>query len=233
MRVDPKELAAAPVSRTVAAEPVRTSVLGAGRPVSARPPAAVISRPVVAVRTPPPPPASIDQRQVQAGGRLNQQALIRPAGPAQPAPNQGVRPVQTTTQPGFRPFSQPNNGQTNSGNGQVHPLQQAQPRTYEQQGSSQPENRNAQGEPPEQNRVQPRNRYFAAASQPNPQRIASAGSAHAAGAGAQPGTGAAAGAEVQSMAPGAACDSSACAAAGPSPQGSGAAESGEAKEVKK
>src|SRR5579863_2673529 len=62
MRVEPRELAVAPVSRAVAAEPVRISVLGAGRPVSARPPAAVISRPVVAVRTPPPPPRPISGR---------------------------------------------------------------------------------------------------------------------------------------------------------------------------
>src|SRR5579863_5215723 len=55
MRVDAKEIAAAPVSHVVEAEPIRTSVVGAGRPVSLRPPAAVINRPVVAVRTPPAP----------------------------------------------------------------------------------------------------------------------------------------------------------------------------------
>jgi hypothetical protein len=49
MRVDAKELAAAPVTHAIAAEPVRSSVLGAGRPVSAKPPAAVMTRPVVAV----------------------------------------------------------------------------------------------------------------------------------------------------------------------------------------
>ena len=53
MRVEAREVVAAPVTRAVAVEPVRTSVIGAGRPVSVRPPAAVISRPVVAVRTPP------------------------------------------------------------------------------------------------------------------------------------------------------------------------------------
>jgi len=173
MRVDAREIAAAPVSHVVAAEPVRTSVFGAGRPVSARPPAAVISRPVVAVRTPPAPPASIAQRQAQAGGHLNQQALVRPAGAAQPPPNPGGRPAQTTTQPGFRPFTQPNNGQTNSGNGQVRPLQQAQPRVYEEQGTPQPENRNAQGEPNRNTQPQPsrnvqpaQNRYSQPAGQP-------------------------------------------------------------------
>jgi len=145
MRVDPKELAAAPVSRTVAAEPVRTSVLGAGRPVSARPPAAVISRPVVAVRTPPPPPRPIEQRQTQAGGHLNQQALVRPAGASQPAAVNQTRPQQSSQEPssqgGFRPFTPP------GGNGQVKQMPQTQPRVYEQQGSSgedRPEDRNGQ-----------------------------------------------------------------------------------------
>jgi uncharacterized protein DUF6600 len=150
MRVEPRELAVAPVSRAVAAEPVRISVLGAGRPVSARPPAAVISRPVVAVRTPPPPPRPIDQRQAQAGGHLNQQALVRPVGAAQPAPmNQGGRP---TTQDGFKPFSQ-----TNSGNSQVKTMSQPQPRVYEQQGSEQPENQpeNRNNQPAENRNAQP------------------------------------------------------------------------------
>lgn len=153
MRVDAKEIAAAPVSHIVVAEPVRGSVMGSGRPVSARPPAAVISRPVVAVRTPPPPPRPIEQRQAQAGGHLNQQALVRPAGPAQPAPvnpttrtqpapaNPAARPQPAQTQEGFKPFNQPNGGNT-----QVRQLPQAQPRVYEQQGSSQPEERNAQPE---------------------------------------------------------------------------------------
>src|SRR5580704_5196144 len=77
MKVDPREIAAAPVSRGAAMEPVKSSVVGAGRPVSVRPPAAVVSRPVVAVRTPPPLPRPIDQRQAQAGGHLNQQTLVR------------------------------------------------------------------------------------------------------------------------------------------------------------
>jgi hypothetical protein len=151
MKVDAREIAAAPVSHVVAAEPVRTSVLGAGRATSVRPPAAVISRPVVAVRTPPPPQHPIEQRQAQVGGHLNQQALVRPAGPAQPSPmNPGARP---TTQDGFRPFSS-----SNSGNNQVRQLPQAQPRTYEMQGTAQPENRNLQQ--PENRNAQPANREF-------------------------------------------------------------------------
>jgi hypothetical protein len=141
MKVDAREIAAAPVSHVIAAEPIRASVFGAGRPVSAKPPAAVISRPVVAVRTPPPPPRPIEQRQAQAGGRLNQQALVRPAGGSQPAAVNQNRPQQPT-QDGFRPFTPP------GGNSQVKQMPQTQPRVYEQQGSSQsedrPEDRNGQ-----------------------------------------------------------------------------------------
>ncbi len=166
MRVDPRELASAPVSHVVAAEPIRTSVFGAGRPVPVRPPSAVISRPVVAVRTPLPPPHPIEQRQAQAGGHLNQQALVRPAGPTQPAQvNPGSRAQQP--QNGFRPFTQPN-----SGNNQVRQMPNTQPRTYEQQGTLPSENRNTQPlenrnmqqpeyrnmQPPQNRMVQPVNR---------------------------------------------------------------------------
>jgi hypothetical protein len=143
MRVDATEIARAPVSHVVAAEPVRASVIGTGRPAPVRPPATVISRPVVAVRTPPPPPRPIEQRQAEAGGRLNQQVLVRPVGPARLVPaNQGERTQPNQTQPnqeGFRPFSQPN-----SGNNQVRQMPQTQPRTYEGQGTAEQENRNRQ-----------------------------------------------------------------------------------------
>ena len=150
MRADQRELASVPVSHMVREEPIRGSVIGAGRPVSVRPPAAVISRPVVAVRTPPPPPRPIEERQTQAGGHLNQQVLVRPMAPAQPAPmNPGGRPPQA--QEGFKPFGQPSGG-----NPQVRPMPQTQPRVYEQQGTPQPENRNAQG--PDNRNAQPVNR---------------------------------------------------------------------------
>ena len=146
MRVDAHEIAAAPVGHVVAAEPVKASVVGAGRPVSVRPPAAVINRPVVAVKTPPAPPRPIEQRQAAAGGHLNQQALVRPAGPAQPAQMNQGRPQNQQNQPrpeanqeGFKPFTQPNSN--NGGNNpQVRQMPQAQPRTFESQGNSEPEN---------------------------------------------------------------------------------------------
>jgi len=137
-----RELAAAPVSHVVAVEPARTSVLGAGRPAANRPPAAVTSRPVVALRTPAPMPRSFDQRQEQAGGHLNQPSLVRQEAPGRPMPPvAATRPPQD--QEGFRPF-----GQATGNNNQAKP----QPRVWEAQGTPEPEkstpaqpgNRNAQ-----------------------------------------------------------------------------------------
>lgn len=164
MRVDAREVMNAPVSRAVAAEPARASVVGVGRPVNVRPPAAVISRTVVAVRTPPPPQHPIEQRQAQFGGHLNEQALVRPVGPSRPV--QSERMPQTRE--GFRPFNQPNGG-----NNQVRPMPNTQPRTFEEQGNSQPENRNLQpgnrNVSPAENRQpenrQPENREFEPPSQ--------------------------------------------------------------------
>ena len=182
MKVEPRELAAAPVSHVIAAEPLRTSVIGAGHPVAVKPPAPVINRQVVAVRTPPPLPRSLDQRQTEAGGHLNQQLLVRPAGPARPV-QMTPATQQPATQGGFKSFGQPS--QPSGGNTQVKQMPQTQPRVYEQQGTPQPEprpenrtveeqtNRNVQPptrnvQPPSRN-VQPEseNRSF----QPPPQEM--------------------------------------------------------------
>ena len=140
MRVDAREVAMAPVTHAIAAEPVRASVVGAGHPVTGHPPIAVMNRQVVAVHTPPAPPRSIDQRQTEAGGHLNQQSLVRPVAPAQPAPVSNH--VQANQ--GFRPVAQPNNATNTDGNTQVRTMTQSQPRTYEQQGSSGVDEQNGQ-----------------------------------------------------------------------------------------
>ncbi|MFZ0420130.1 MAG: DUF6600 domain-containing protein [Candidatus Sulfotelmatobacter sp.] len=137
-----RELAAAPVSRSVVVEPVRSSVLGAGKPAN-RPPAAVVSRPVVALRTPAPMPRSFDQRQAQAGGHLNQSSsLVRQEAPGRPVPTAPVT-RRSQAEDGFRSFGQPSGGTD-----QEKPL----PRVWEAQGtpepqksaSVQPENRSTQ-----------------------------------------------------------------------------------------
>jgi hypothetical protein len=125
--VPPRELAAAPVSHTVAAEPVRGSVLGSGRPVASRPPLVVTSRPVVALRTPAPMPNSFDQREAQAGGHLNQPSLVRQEAPGRPVPS---KPAAQSQSDGFHSFGTPN-----SGNSQ--PKQP--PRVWEAQGTPEPE----------------------------------------------------------------------------------------------
>src|SRR3984885_10983815 len=151
--VPARELAAAPVSERVGVEPGRTSVLGAGRPVTNQPPAAVTSRPVVALRTPAPMPHSLDQRQAQADGHLNQQSspLVRQEAAGRPVPmNPQTRPTQSPTQSstksddGFRSFGPPSGGSS-----QAKP----QPRVWEAQGTPEPEkNTNAQ---PENRSTQP------------------------------------------------------------------------------
>jgi len=129
--VPTRELAAAPVSHTGGVEPVRSSVLGSGRPVSNRPPAAVLSRPVVALRTPAPMPSSFAQRQAQAGGHLNQESsLVRQQAPGRPVPTAPVTRQQPQGDDGFRSFGQPSGASSPT---------KTQPRVWEAQGTPEPE----------------------------------------------------------------------------------------------
>ncbi len=123
--VSARELATAPVARVAAVEPVRASVLGSGNPAANKPPAAVITRPVVALRTPPAMP-----KQTQAGGHLNQSSsLVRQVAPGRPV---ATTPVvrQPESDDGFRSF-----GSTSDENGQ----RKTQPRVWEAQGDPEPE----------------------------------------------------------------------------------------------
>jgi hypothetical protein len=133
-----KEIQAAPVSSMAFAEPVRGSVLGAGRQMARRPPAAVINRQVVALRNPAAMPYSFDQSRMQAGG-LNQQSLVRQQPAGQPVPPPQVsRPAQAQQSPSpkdeaFRAF-----GQSGSAAG----VTQTSPRVWEAQGTPEPERNN-------------------------------------------------------------------------------------------
>jgi hypothetical protein len=94
--VSVRDLEQAPVRHTVEAEPQRASVLGAGRPTSAAPPAAIANRRVVAERTPAPPVVPFNQRtnpyQVRPA-----QPPIRMAEPARQAPpREANQPPQET-----------------------------------------------------------------------------------------------------------------------------------------
>jgi hypothetical protein len=142
--VPARELAAAPISRTVAIEPVRSGGV-ASSASAAKPPAAVTSRIVVAVRTPAAMPGSHSRSPGQGDGHMNQQLpLVRPAAPGRPVP--GTREPQTND--GFRSFGQPG-----SGTDQAKP----KPRVWEAQGAPEPqrsaaatrsENRNTRPLPP-------------------------------------------------------------------------------------
>jgi hypothetical protein len=111
VKVDERELASAPVTHNIGAQPVRQSVIGAGRPAMARPPAAVINRQVVATRTPTAPRAPLEQRQATMNVRTEEPRMPQPAVRPQteasrPMPNnrleeQGTapRPIEHPAQP--------------------------------------------------------------------------------------------------------------------------------------
>jgi hypothetical protein len=97
--VPDRDLAAAPVSRGFAVAPVHASFVGAGRPTTVRPPAAVLNRTVVTMRTPAAPPARFEEGGPGAPGapanRGGNPPPVRTLQPTQPQPSQ--------PQPGFRP----------------------------------------------------------------------------------------------------------------------------------
>jgi hypothetical protein len=85
VQVDPKRIAEAPVVHSIPVQPSRASVIGAGRPATARPPVTVVNRPVVGTRMPTP----------RAGFEERQPAMnVRPEIPGRPQP-----PVRTESQP--------------------------------------------------------------------------------------------------------------------------------------
>jgi len=94
MRVDPRDVASAPVAAvTPAAVPQRASVLGGHAPSTVKPPAAVQARVVVVNTAPPPPPPTFAKRQaaIQSNGghplsmaEARQIAPVRNQSPATP-----------------------------------------------------------------------------------------------------------------------------------------------------
>jgi len=96
-KVDPREIENAPVAREMPAQPSKASVLGAGGPAKARPPAAVANRQVVATRTPTLPRAPFEQRQAAANVRTETPGRAQPAGRPEEQPargNETARPEQ-------------------------------------------------------------------------------------------------------------------------------------------
>ncbi len=101
VKVTPQQVASAPMSRQVAVNPTRASVLGAKAATAnhvTAPPAAVMSRQVVAKKTPPPPPPSFAARQQAMAAHPGQAlprrelASLHPVGAPAPHPMVKVAP---------------------------------------------------------------------------------------------------------------------------------------------
>ena len=94
IRVDARQLSEAHVIHNVPVQPVRTSMVGAGRPTSIRPPAAVMNRPVIGMRMPTPRPG-VNER---GASNVRPEAAGRPEPPgfeqqgnARPEPRENPR----------------------------------------------------------------------------------------------------------------------------------------------
>jgi len=104
--VPARELAGVPVSSALAVEPARNSRLGGGTAVTNKPPAAVMSRPVVAVRTPAAMPGSFNQTLVRPaqGGVHSFGGAAGVSGQAKPKPvvweEQGSPEPEKSARPG-------------------------------------------------------------------------------------------------------------------------------------
>lgn len=165
MQVSAKEIAAAPVSHMAAAEPERSSVVGVGTPTRNRPPAAVMNRQVVALRSPAPMPQSFDQRQASSAVRANSETSLRQALVRQEPPGRPVPPstqVTRQSQDGFRSFDQANTGDATS---------KPRPRVWEAQGTPEPER------PPEV-QAERRNETASGSSRPTQQKAQSSQWSH-------------------------------------------------------
>jgi hypothetical protein len=110
-KVNQREIENAPVVHSIPVQPVRQSVMGAGRPVTVSPPAAALNRQVVATRQPPPPRAPLGQGHVA-------EPNVRTEAPGQPqtaarAPAEAPRPGQPAARPTDTTRPQPPTVQAN------------------------------------------------------------------------------------------------------------------------
>jgi FecR protein len=149
-KVDPRQIENAPVVRNVGMQPVRASVMGAGRPVTVRPPAAALNRQVVATRQPTPPRASLEQRQTAAPNVRTEtpgqpQSAVRPPNEAPRAGQPGARPNDMQRpQPPTMQANQPPRPQTPPSAANPRP---AGPANVSRPGAMQPPEPQRQPEP--------------------------------------------------------------------------------------
>ncbi|HEX2662439.1 MAG TPA: DUF6600 domain-containing protein [Candidatus Acidoferrum sp.] len=93
IRAGQKEFASAPVAPIApAVAPEQRSVLGAGAPARVRPPAPILSRPVVAKMAPPPPPVSFVKQQEMVRDNGGRPPAISEMRRAEPENAQAARP---------------------------------------------------------------------------------------------------------------------------------------------
>ena len=175
VRVDERQIAEAHVVHDVPVQPAKQSVLGAGRPVAARPPAPVENRQVVATRAPTPPRPSIDERQA-ANVRTETPRKPQPAGlpesashpqpPAAEARPSGSRPTATASAPVPRPPS------AQGGHPYVRPAPAVQENPQRQQSEEQKFQTWQQQRPQQPRTAQPRPPQPSRPSQPAPHEAA-------------------------------------------------------------
>ena len=77
--VEPREIAQAPIGHMSGVEPVRGSVMGAGKPTTIAPPRAVINRQVVAQHAPVQPPRPSPSGRISSSSVPSRQSANRPA----------------------------------------------------------------------------------------------------------------------------------------------------------
>lgn len=151
VRVPDRELAAAPVARTFSTAPVHSSLVGEGRPATARPPAAVLNRTVVTRRTPAPAPPRFQEQPGALPSRGENQPPTRPFQPPQPQPSQpqpqpgnrlGTRGFDQQDAPA-QPQTQPSQPQPGNRPGPPVFDQQGAPAQPQQRGGGENVNRNA------------------------------------------------------------------------------------------
>ena len=170
VHVDERQIASAPVVvKAPAVAPERRAVLGTGQPTSVRPPAQVVTRPVVAKTTPPPPPPRFETQQTlikQNGGQppplseIRQkyandarQTAVRIAPPAKPATPQGQeRNAQQNNRPGNAPQNnaRPGNNQPPQNNERANERPN-NPAQNQQANRPQNNERPANNRPPQSN----------------------------------------------------------------------------------
>jgi hypothetical protein len=136
-QVDARQLAEAPVTRDPQIKPAKTSLMGAGEPARARPPAAVVNRRVIATRTPAPPKAPFEQRQAAMNVRTETPGTPQPpVRQSEPRPQGNPRLVEQGTPPpaeGTVRQTPPSMQRavprppTTTENGQTHPLVRTAP----------------------------------------------------------------------------------------------------------